>query len=612
MNKSAKARFAVFSIIHLLLLVSAIAYIKEYAELLYNRMAKQVSGYYVDGSDMTEIVNGGISVFNSALGFFVLVSYIVAMIVISAILVVLFRFIAIRKNSCVTDFEVKLTFRVIAFGLSAALVTGIIYFKGQFFIPMAIMLLIPFTFEMAVYWSALKSKNNILDEADNTVTLYSNLERSIKMFVSKNLGVNEKGHLTAGGVDTVELAKNYGTPLYVMDEDLIRENCRSFKASIDKYYGGKGLVCYASKVFSCKAVCKIVMEEGIGLDVVSDGELYTAASVGFPMEKVCFHGNNKTDGELEMAIDHKVGRIIVDNIFELERLNKLAEKKDVTANIMFRIKPGIDAHTHDFIRTGQIDSKFGFALETGEAFEAVKKAVSLEHINLVGLHCHIGSQIFEIDPFVLAAEVMVNFIAKIKNELNCEVKELNLGGGFGIKYTEDENPVPYENYMEKVSVRVKEICAEQGLEQPFILIEPGRSIAGPAGITLYTVGGVKNIPNIRTYVSIDGGMNDNPRYALYKSKYEAVVANKADKPRDTKITLAGKCCESGDLIGEEMSVQQVEAGDIIAVLATGAYNYSMSSNYNRIAKPAVVMLKGGESRVVVKRETLEDIVRNDV
>lgn len=432
------------------------------------------------------------------------------------------------------------------------------------------------------------------------------------MFVSKNLSVNEKGHLTIGGADTVELAKNYGTPLYVMDEDLIRENCRSFKASIDKYYGGKGLVCYASKVFSCKAICKIVMEEGIGLDVVSDGELYTAASVGFPMEKVCFHGNNKTDGELEMALDRKVGRIIVDNIFELERLNKLAEKKGVTANIMFRIKPGIDAHTHDFIRTGQIDSKFGFALETGEAFEAVKKAVSLEHINLVGLHCHIGSQIFEIAPFVLAAEVMVNFIAKIKNELNYEVRELNLGGGFGIKYTEDENPVPYENYMEKVSVKVKELCSRHGIEQPFILIEPGRSIAGPAGITLYTVGGVKNIPNIRTYVSIDGGMGDNPRYALYKSKYEAVAANKADKPRDTKITLAGKCCESGDLIGEEMSVQQVEAGDIIAVLATGAYNYSMSSNYNRIAKPAVVMLKGGEPRVVVKRETLEDIVRNDV
>lgn len=432
------------------------------------------------------------------------------------------------------------------------------------------------------------------------------------MFVSKNLSVNEKGHLTIGGLDTVDLAQKYGTPLYVMDEDLLRENCRSFKQSIDRYYGGKGLVCYASKVFCCKAMYRIMMSENMGLDVVSDGELYTAASVGFPMEKVCFHGNNKTDGELALALKYKVGRIIVDNIYELERLNKLAEENGVKANIMFRIKPGIDAHTHDFIRTGQIDSKFGFALETGEAFEAVKKAVSLEHIELVGLHCHIGSQIFDIDPFVLAAEVMINFIAKIKNELNYTIGELNLGGGFGIRYTEEENPAPYEKYMEKVSEKVKELCGTLNIEQPFILIEPGRSIAGPAGITLYTVGGVKHIPNIRTYVSIDGGMGDNPRYALYKSKYDAIAANKADKPRDTRVTLAGKCCESGDLIGEEMPLQQVSEGDIVAVLATGAYNYSMSSNYNRIAKPAVVMLKGGESRIVVKRETLEDIVRNDV
>lgn len=432
------------------------------------------------------------------------------------------------------------------------------------------------------------------------------------MFVSKNLSVNEKGHLTVGGADAVELAKEYGTPLYVMDEDLIRENCRSFKQSIDKYYGGRGLVCYASKVFCCKAMYRIMMSENMGLDVVSDGELYTAASVGFPMEKVCFHGNNKTDGELALALKYKVGRIIVDNIYELERLNKLAEENGVKANIMFRIKPGIDAHTHDFIRTGQIDSKFGFALETGEAFEAVKKAVSLEHIELVGLHCHIGSQIFDIDPFVLAAEVMINFIAKIRNELNYTIGELNLGGGFGIRYTEEENPAPYEKYMEKVSEKVKELCGTLNIEQPFILIEPGRSIAGPAGITLYTVGGVKHIPNIRTYVSIDGGMGDNPRYALYKSKYEAVAANKADKPRDTRVTLAGKCCESGDLIGEEMPLQQVSEGDIVAVLATGAYNYSMSSNYNRIAKPAVVMLSGGKSRIVVKRETLDDIIRNDV
>ncbi len=434
----------------------------------------------------------------------------------------------------------------------------------------------------------------------------------LKMFVSENLSVNEKGHLAVGGIDTVELADQYGTPLYVMDEDLIRDTVRRFKASIDKYYGGAGLVCYASKAFCCKAMCRIMKEEGIGLDVVSGGELYTAASVDFPMENVCFHGNNKTDEELSLALEKKVGRIIVDNIYELERLDKLAEKAGVTASIMYRIKPGIDAHTHDFVKTGQIDSKFGFALETGEAFEAVKAAIKLPNIDLVGLHCHIGSQIFDIDPFVHAAEVMLGFIAKIKNELGFEVKQLNLGGGFGIKYVDSDTPVSYEKYMENVSVKVKEVCAEKGIAQPFILIEPGRSVAAPAGITLYKVGGIKEIPNIRTYVSIDGGMCDNPRYALYKSQYDIEVADRAGEPKTESITLAGKCCESGDLIGENMPVQHVEVGDTIAVLATGAYNYSMSSNYNRIPKPAVVMVADGKSRVVVKRETMEDIVRNDV
>lgn len=431
------------------------------------------------------------------------------------------------------------------------------------------------------------------------------------MFVSENLNINEGGHLTIGGIDAVELAKEYGTPLYVMDEDLIREHCRRFRASIEKYYGGEGLVCYASKAFSCRAMYNIIKDEQIGIDVVSGGELYTAASVGFPMEKVCFHGNNKTDEELMLAIEKKVGRIIVDNIFELERLDKLAEKAGVCVNIMYRIKPGVDAHTHDFVKTGQIDSKFGFALETGEAFEAVKEAIKLSNVKLVGLHCHIGSQIFDIDPFVHAAEVMLGFILQIKNELGYEIAELNLGGGFGIKYTDEDEPVAYEKYMENVSAKVKEICEKENLRQPFILIEPGRSIAGPAGVTLYTVGGIKEIPNIRTYVSIDGGMCDNPRYALYKSQYDIVVADRAGEPKSEKVTIAGKCCESGDLIGENMPVQPVKVGDTLAVLATGAYNYSMSSNYNRIPKPAVVMVSGGKSRVAVKRETYEDIIRND-
>lgn len=432
------------------------------------------------------------------------------------------------------------------------------------------------------------------------------------MLVSKNLSVNEMGHLTIGGSDAVELAAKYGTPLYVMDEGLIREHCRSFRQSMDKYYGGNGLVCYASKAFCCREMCRIMRDEGMGLDVVSQGELYTALSVDFPAEKICFHGNNKTEQELEYAVEKGVGRIIADNIHELEMLSRIAKKQHKTVKIMYRIKPGIDAHTHNFIMTGQIDSKFGFALETGEAFDAVRQAINTEHIDLVGLHCHIGSQIFDIDPFVSAAEVMLNFIAKIRDELGFEVRELNLGGGFGIKYTEEDAPVEYDKYMERVSEKVKAVCDEKGMKLPFILIEPGRSIAAPAGVTLYTVGSRKVIPGIRTYVSVDGGMGDNPRYALYQSKYDIEAANKMNMEKTDVVTIAGRCCESGDLIGEEMPVQPLESGDILAVLATGAYNYSMSSNYNRLPKPPVVMVKDGTDRVVVKRETLEDVIRNDL
>lgn len=432
------------------------------------------------------------------------------------------------------------------------------------------------------------------------------------MYVSENLNINEKGNLTIGGVDTVALAEEYGTPLYVMDEDLIRSNLRRFHESIKKCYGGRGEVHYASKAFSCMEMCRIVASEGDGLDAVSIGELYTALKAGFPMEKVGFHGNNKSDEELAFALDNGVGHIIVDNISELERLEKIASSKNKTAHIMFRIKPGIDAHTHQFVMTGQIDSKFGFALETGEAFEAVKKALSCKNVKLVGLHCHIGSQIFDIAPFEAAAKVMLEFIAKIRDELGYTVHGLNLGGGFGIKYLEEHDPVPFEQYMERVSAVVAEECGKLNLEQPYIYIEPGRSIAASAGITLYTVGARKEIPDIRTYVSVDGGMADNPRYILYQSEYEAVVANKAGEERNEKVTIAGRCCESGDLIGENMPLQHAESGDIIAVLATGAYNYSMSSNYNRLQKPAVVMVSEGKSRIVVKRESLDDIIKNDV
>lgn len=432
------------------------------------------------------------------------------------------------------------------------------------------------------------------------------------MFVSDCLNVNEKGHLTIGGCDTVELAQQYGTPLFVMDENQIRANCRAYKSSIEENYGGHGLPLYASKAFCCKEICRIARDEGMGLDVVSGGELYTAAQAGFPMERIYFHGNNKTPEELEMALEYGVGHIVIDNLYELHLLDSLCRQRKEKANILFRIKPGIDAHTHSFIRTGQIDSKFGFALETGEAMAAVKETLSCDNLCLVGLHCHIGSQIFDIHPFVLAAEVMIDLIAQIKAETGLVIRELNLGGGFGIKYMETDQAVPYQDYMKTVSAAVKSACEREGVEMPFILLEPGRSITGAAGITLYTVGGIKNIPDVRTYLSVDGGMTDNPRYILYQSEYEVLVANKANQPRDTEVTVAGKCCESGDLIQENTKIQKAEVGDILAVLSTGAYNYSMASHYNRIPKPAVVMVNGAQSRVVVQRENYADLCRNDL
>lgn len=432
------------------------------------------------------------------------------------------------------------------------------------------------------------------------------------MFVSESLSVNENGHLEISGADTVSLAEKYSTPLMVYSEDGVRRNCRKFVSSIEENYDGNGLALYASKAFSCLEMYRICKQEKMGVDVVSGGELYTALKAGFPAERIYFHGNNKTVDEIKMALDNGVGRIIADNIEELDTLNTLAAQCGKKAEVLLRIKPGIDAHTHSFIRTGQIDSKFGFALETGEAMAAVKKVLAAENITLKGIHCHIGSQIFDIEPFEHAADVMLKFIFDIKEETGVELGELNLGGGFGIKYLESESPEDFTQYMKRVAVVVKEKCAELNLKVPFIIIEPGRSIAGAECVTLYTVGSVKRIPDIRTYVSIDGGMTDNPRYILYQSNYEILCANKADKPKDSVITLAGKCCESGDLIQENAPIQAVEKGDTVAVLSTGAYNYSMASNYNRIPRPAVVMVSEGKDRVIINREKYEDLVLNDV
>lgn len=432
------------------------------------------------------------------------------------------------------------------------------------------------------------------------------------MFVSQCLNTNENNHLTIGGCDTVELAKEFGTSLIVYDENEIRSNCRAFVGSIQKNYNGNGRVLYASKAFSCKEIYRIVNDENMGIDVVSGGELYTALSVGFPAEKICFHGNNKKYSELVEAVDAGVGRIVVDNLTELETLNTIAGDKGKKVSIMFRIKPGIDAHTHDFVRTGQIDSKFGLALETGEAMQGVKTALSMHNVELKGVHCHIGSQIFDIDPFELAAEVMMKFIKDIKDETGVTITELNLGGGFGIKYLVDDKPEAYENYMDNVAKVVNAKADEYGLPVPFIYIEPGRSIVGATAVTLYTVGSVKKIPDVRNYVSVDGGMVDNPRYILYQSAYEVVCANKINDDKTLTATVAGKCCESGDLIQENVKLPEVEAGDILAVLSTGAYNYSMASNYNRIPRPPVVMVKDGKARLIIKGESYEDIIKNDI
>ena len=430
--------------------------------------------------------------------------------------------------------------------------------------------------------------------------------------LTPNLTVSANGHLLIGGADTVALAQTHGTPLYVMDETMIRENCRGYENVIRDEYNGRGLICYASKALSCKEMYRIVDSEGLGADVISGGELYTALQAGMPAEKLVMHGNSKSDDELRMAVENGVGRIVCDNLPELARLDAIAGAAGKKQRIMLRIKPGIDAHTHEFVQTGKIDSKFGFALETGEALEAVKAALACKNLELVGLHCHIGSQILDTEPFAEAARVMLRFMDSIRSELGMTLPDLNLGGGPGIKYTEEDDPKPFGDIVRAILLALRESCAAANYPEPFVLFEPGRSIVGGAGITLYTVMARKTIPNVRTYVLVDGGMCDNPRYALYQSRYEALIANRAGDERSERVTIGGKCCESGDLIGEDMPLQPAQNGDVLAVLATGAYNYSMASNYNRNPRAEIVMVRDGEARTVVRRESFEDIVRNDL
>lgn len=432
------------------------------------------------------------------------------------------------------------------------------------------------------------------------------------MILYPHFDVNEKGHLTIGGADSVELAKTFGTPAYIIDENVVRARCREYLGAAKKCFGEDALPLYASKALCFTEMYRIAKEEGMGIDCVSSGELYTAKKAGFPAEKIYFHGNNKTDADIAFAMDMGVGRIVVDNVDELTAISKEAADRNITQGILLRITPGIDPHTHRAVVTGNVDSKFGSAIVTGQALEIVKLAIEAKNIDLVGLHCHIGSQIFDIEPFSDAADIMVRFIKDIKESLGFEIRELNLGGGLGVAYTEDDPTISYADSIEKIGNIVRSFCAEHSINTPRVILEPGRSLVAAAGATLYTVGSVKEIPHFRNYISVDGGMPDNPRYALYQSQYTALIANRANEEKSYVATLAGRCCESGDLLGENMKIQKPVRGDILAVLVTGAYNYSMASNYNRIPRPPVILVRDGEARVAVARETFEDLVRNDI
>lgn len=430
------------------------------------------------------------------------------------------------------------------------------------------------------------------------------------MFFLGTQAINSQGHLEIGGCDTVELAQTYATPLIVMDEAHIRSQMRSMKGAFEAQ--GVGIhVTYASKAFPCLAISKIAAQEGLWIDVASAGELLTALRADFPIERIIFHGNNKSVEELEMAVGAGIGRIIVDNFDELDTLDAIAAEAGRKQPIMLRLTPAVDAHTHRLIQTGRIDTKFGFNIEGGSARRAVEAALGKENLELLGVGCHIGSQILDAPFFTLAARLMVEFLAEVRDELGVEFPELDLGGGLGIRYLPEQTPPSMEEYAATLVGTVRENLDKFGLALPNLAIEPGRSLVGEAGTTLYSAGSIKRIPNVRTYVSVDGGLSDNPRPALYEAKYFALNASKADQEQDATVAIAGKHCET-DVLIEEAQLAEPERGDIIAVYATGAYNYAMASNYNRFRRPAVVLVNEGQADLIIERETLEDVLAHDL
>lgn len=419
--------------------------------------------------------------------------------------------------------------------------------------------------------------------------------------------------LHIGGVNTLDLVEKYKTPLYVYDEELIRNKCREYIKSFKvKENGNK--VAYAGKAFLAKYMCKLVHEEGLYLDVVSGGELYTAYKAGMPMENILFHGNNKTVDEVKLGIELGVGRFVVDNFYELDLIEKFCLENNKTQKIYFRVTPGIDAHTHKYIRTGQIDSKFGFALVNGDFYKAVEKVKEYKNIELVGIHAHIGSQIFEIKPFLDEVEIMLKLLKEI-NENNDDINltEVDLGGGIGVYYTEEDKPKTISEFCEAIINKADEVCEELNIKCPTLLIEPGRSLVANAGSTIYTVGSIKEIKDVRTYVSVDGGMTDNIRPSLYQAGYECAIVNKINKTgHNHKVTIAGKCCESGDILISDTEIGDVQSGDILITTTTGAYGYSMASNYNKIPKNPVVFVQNGQDKLACKRQSYEDLLSLEV
>ena len=447
-------------------------------------------------------------------------------------------------------------------------------------------------------------KSDLTKQADGRVTM------QLGAVLPKTAEVRD-GHLFIGGVDMVDLAHEQGTALYVFDEVDLRDRMEQYREAFHECYPNSEAL-YASKAFLNKEVLRIANEEGMFLDVSGGGELACARAVGFPMERVFVHGNNKTEHELREAIEAGVGRIVLDTRIELGRVSRIAGEMGKTQKVLMRITPGVEADTHEYIKTGCEDSKFGFTMLEDFAFNCVGDVLNAPNVELVGFHCHIGSQIFALHSFDEAVQVMVEFVARVRERYGIEVEDLDMGGGLGIAYTVDENPSSIREFAECTANAVRKYCAQYSVPEPRLLVEPGRSLVANAGVTLYTVGVMKTLPNIRKYVGIDGGMSDNIRTALYHADYEAVIANKADEPRVEIVTLCGKHCESGDAVVLDGSLQHPDLGDIVCVFGTGAYCYTMSSSYNGQPRPAIVFVRDGAARVVTRRETYEDLMARDI